>query len=199
VTDPWASEHGYGGRVDSATLPAGYDLRTASPEAATALAAAYARNREHLAPWEPVRDDDFFTRAGQEDRLAHLQRDVEAGSAVAWLLHHGDAVVGRVTLSNVTGGVFQSANLGYWVDVDHTGRGLATALVRFAAQQATDRGLHRLEAGVQRANVASQAVLARCGFELIGTAPSYLFLAGRWQDHDLWQQILHDRAPETHR
>jgi ribosomal-protein-alanine N-acetyltransferase len=36
-------------------------------------------------------------------------------------------------------------------------------------------------------------VLTRAGFERIGVAPSYLHIAGRWQDHVLFQRILHDR------
>jgi ribosomal-protein-alanine N-acetyltransferase len=38
------------------------------------MSAAYQRNREHLAPWEPVRAETFFTVAGQaasiESKLA---------------------------------------------------------------------------------------------------------------------------------
>jgi ribosomal-protein-alanine N-acetyltransferase len=35
-------------------------------------------------------------------------------------------------------------------------------------------------------------VLTRTGFERIGVAPAYLNIAGRWQDHVLFQRILHD-------
>jgi ribosomal-protein-alanine N-acetyltransferase len=41
-------------------------------------------------------------------------------------------------------------------------------------------------------NTGSQAVLLRCGFEHFGTARNYLFIAGAWQDHHLYQRILHD-------
>ncbi|WP_442858654.1 hypothetical protein [Arthrobacter sp. 9V] len=39
-------------------------------------------------------------------------------------------------------------------------------------------------------NAASQTVLKRSGFERIGVAPSYLQIAGEWQDHVLFQRIL---------
>ena len=101
--------------------------------------------------------------------------------------------VGDVGLSNVVRGSFQSASLGYWVDVDHQGRGIATAAVALAVDAGfAELGLHRVEAGTLRHNVASQAVLQRNGFVRIGVAPAYLHIAGRWQDHVLFQRV-HDR------
>ena len=41
-------------------------------------------------------------------------------------------------------------------------------------------------------NVASQRVLERAGFEAYGMAPKFLFIADAWQDHRLYQRILHD-------
>jgi ribosomal-protein-alanine N-acetyltransferase len=89
--------------------------------------------------------------------------------------------------------VLRSGALGYWVDVEHLRRGLAVGMVEHACEQALARGLHRVEAGTLLHNVASQRVLLRCGFEEYGTAPSYLFIGGAWQDHRLYQRILHDR------
>ena len=52
-----------------------------------------------------------------------------------------------------------------------------------------------IEPGVQAAtlphNAASQRVLTNNGFALIGVAPRYLRIAGRWQDHLLFG-MLHD-------
>jgi ribosomal-protein-alanine N-acetyltransferase len=36
-------------------------------------------------------------------------------------------------------------------------------------------------------------VLRRAGFTEYGMAEKFLFIAGRWQDHILFQRILHDR------
>ncbi len=54
-------------------------------------------------------------------------------------------------------------------------------------------GLHRVEAAALLHNTASQRVLERNGFARIGMAPAYLSIAGRWQDHLLFQLI----APEA--
>ncbi len=176
----------------AAPLPAGYDVRPLRMDDAAGLAAAYVRNREHLAPWEPVRPDSFFTVEGQRAAVA-AQLELEASlRGAAWVLTSGADVVGRVNLNNVVLGVFRSASLGYWVDRDHQGRGLATAAVRHAVEGAGARRLHRVEAGTLLHNTASQKVLLRAGFEHFGTARGYLFIAGAWQDHHLYQRILHD-------
>ena len=53
-------------------------------------------------------------------------------------------------------------------------------------------GLHRLEAGTLVDNVASQRVLEKNGFELIGLARNYLHIAGAWRDHLLFQRTAED-------
>jgi ribosomal-protein-alanine N-acetyltransferase len=174
-------------------LPRGYRIRELDVADAPALAGAYRRNREHLAPWEPVRDESFFTERGQATASAGQLASARQGLVVPWVVTHGERIVARVNLNNIVRGVLRSGALGYWVDVEHTRRGLAVGMVEFACEEALARGLHRVEAGTMLHNVASQRVLERCGFEVYGTAPSYLFIAGAWQDHRLFQRILHDR------
>ena len=50
-------------------------------------------------------------------------------------------------------------------------------------------GLHRIQAETLLHNTASQRVLRRNGFVRIGTAAAYLKIAGRWQDHHLYQVL----------
>ena len=180
---------------DTIPLLPGYAVRPPSVDDAAALAQAYLRNRDHLAPWEPVRDEEFFTEAVQHRDVEARIAAAAAGRQDSWVLWHGEEVVGRVNLSNIARGVFQNANLGYWVDHRHTGRGLATAAVGFAVRRGTELGLHRIEAGTLTDNLPSQAVLRRCGFVEFGLAPQYLFIAGAWQDHVMFQRVLHDDDP----
>ncbi|UYQ63722.1 GNAT family N-acetyltransferase [Streptomyces peucetius] len=180
-----------------AELPGGVRLRPATALDAPALTAAYVDNRDHLAPWEPRRPDEFFTVGGQSRRLAERLGEYEAGRLVPWLLVAGDGrVVGTITLSGVVRGPFRSASLGYWTAGDQQGRGLATAAVAAVCCLAADElGLHRIEASALVDNVRSQRVLEKCGFEPIGLAPRYLHIDGRWRDHRLFQRILHDGPP----
>lgn len=173
-------------------MPDGYLIRELVLDDAPALAAAYVRNRDHLKPWDPSREESFFTEAGQTASVVGQLASVTAGQQGAWVITRGDDIVGRVNLNNVIMSVLRSSSVGYWVDHAHLRRGLATASVRFAVEEARKSGLHRVEAGTLVDNTASQSVLLRCGFELYGVAPKFLFIDGSWQDHNLYQLILHD-------
>ena len=140
----------------------------------------------------PLRPDEYFTEAGQRASVRAKLAAVELGQVDAWLLHHGSDVVGHLSINNIIRGVLQSASIGYMVDQEHLGQGLATRMVQHAVRRAGDLGLHRLEAGTLVDNVASQAVLLRADFIHYGTAEKFLFIAGRWQDHHLYQRILNE-------
>jgi [ribosomal protein S5]-alanine N-acetyltransferase len=139
-------------------------------------------NREFLAPFEPLRDERFFTSEGQRERI-------EANSPGAFAIIVDGAIVGGVTISDLAYGTFRSAHLGYWVAQRLNARGLATQAVGEAAEIAFgELALHRLEAGTLVHNVASQRVLEKNHFERIGLARRYLQIAGKWQDHLLYQR-----------
>ena len=166
-------------------MAGGSRIRALTPADAAELAALYAANRDFLAPFDPIRPDDFYTAEGQRLRLSYAP----PGGYRFAILDDG-AIAGIVNVSNVVHAAFDSANLGYFVDRLRNGRGLATeavgAVVAFAFGQAQ---LHRLEAGTLVDNVPSQRVLEKNGFERIGLARRYLKIAGEWQDHILFQRL----------
>ena len=170
--------------------------RLIRPDDAPALAAVLRDNREFLAPWEPVRDEAYFTDAGQQEVIAGLLLGYDQGTTLPHVIVDGDELVGRITLTAIARGPFQSASLGYWVAEAANGRGLATKAVRTIARLAfEDLHLHRLEAGTLVHNAASQLVLQRNGFIRFGTAPKYLKIAGAWQDHAMFQLLAPDNTP----
>jgi [ribosomal protein S5]-alanine N-acetyltransferase len=157
-------------------------IRPLRPEDAAELAALLVENRDFLAPFEPLRDETFFTAEGQRGRI-------EAHDSEAFAILWDEQIAGTVTISNIVYGPLQSANLGYWVAQPLNGRGLATKAVGEVAELAFGRlALHRLEAGTLVDNLASQRVLEKNGFERIGLARRYLQIAGEWRDHLLFQR-----------
>jgi ribosomal-protein-alanine N-acetyltransferase len=153
-------------------------------------------NRNFLAPWEPVREDEFFTPERQRRDIAQALAGYEHGASVPCVILRSGEIVGRVTISDIVRGAFQSAHLGYWVGRAHNGQGVATAAVAAMLGLAFDElGLHRLQADTLVHNTGSQRVLARNGFTRIGLAPRYLQIAGRWQDHVLHQRLNEPVAP----
>ncbi|MDQ6825700.1 MAG: GNAT family N-acetyltransferase [Candidatus Eremiobacteraeota bacterium] len=157
----------------------------------------YERNRAHLEPWEPARDEAFFTLAHQQARIAEDEIAAEQGSRVRWIMFDASdsEIVADIALSNIRRGVIHAATLGYAVDAQHQGRGYATeaavAVVRFAFDVLN---LHRLETGYQPQNDRSGRVLRKLGFLVEGYARDYLLIAGAWRDsilvsltNDAWQ------------
>ncbi|WP_295010685.1 GNAT family N-acetyltransferase [uncultured Microbacterium sp.] len=175
-------------------LGSGIRLRPLRPGDGAPLATAYRRNRAHLAPWEPARTEDFYTASRQTRAVSHTLREVSVGRSAAYVLSDDEErIVGRVNLSDVVRGAFDSCHLGYWIDATLTGRGLAQRAVAEVARRARDEwGLHRIQAATLLHNAASQRVLRATGFSEIGCAPRYLRIAGEWQDHLLFQRILAD-------
>jgi ribosomal-protein-alanine N-acetyltransferase len=171
-------------------------VRPVRIEDAEALAALYRANRAYLEPFEPARPDGYVTSAGQAARLAAMLAEQQEGRTLPYLIEVDGRPVGRVTVSNVARGPFCSGSLGYWVAAAHAGRGVATRAVGRVVEECFARhGLHRLEAATLLGNLASQAVLRRNGFTLIGHAPRYLRIAGGWRDHLLFQRLADEPRP----
>ena len=102
-------------------------IRPLELDDADGLAALYARNREFLRPFEPDRDDAFFTPEGQRARVEQALEGARAGTRFGYaILDAGDEIAGVLGLENVIRGASRSATVSYWVDRDRNGRGLAS-------------------------------------------------------------------------
>jgi ribosomal-protein-alanine N-acetyltransferase len=159
------------------------------------------RNAEHLRPWSPSpppgANPAGFTELGRS--IARHRRDWKAGSGYVFvMLLRGtrEPIIGRIALTSVTRGPFQSAQLGYWMDAGHVRRGLMSEAVDATLAFAFQRlGLHRLQAAVMPHNHVSRAILQKRGFREEGYAERYLRIAGKWEDHVLYGLTLEEWRP----
>ena len=164
---------------------AAHAIRRLVPGDAEELTALLAANRAFLAPYVPDQPAGFFRANTQRARIARAEH-------LYGILDRG-ALAGTIALTNLVRGEFQSANVGYWVGEARNGRGLATRSLGALVEVAFDGlALHRLEAGTLVDNVASQRVLEHNGFSRIGIASRYLWIAGGWRDHVLFQRTAED-------
>jgi len=165
--------------------------RVVSLDDAEALARLVSANRDYLAPWSPLQDDAYFTADGQREVLIRQLAAYDRGAMLPLaILDSAGAVAGSINLNSIIRGAFQSASVGYWVSESSAGRGLASAAVADVTGLAFgELGLHRLDAATLLHNTPSQRVLLRNGFRPFAVAESYLKIAGRWQDHILFQLL----------
>jgi [ribosomal protein S5]-alanine N-acetyltransferase len=165
--------------------------RVVSMGDAEPLARLLSANRDYLAPWSPLQDEAYYTEDGQRQVLARQLAGYERGAMVPLaILDSGGAIAGSINLNSIIRGAFQSASVGYWVSESRAGRGLAAAAVADVTELAfSELGLHRLDAATLLHNTPSQRVLMRNGFRPFAVAESYIKIAGRWQDHVLFQLL----------
>ncbi len=160
---------------------------TRTDDAAAAVAYVSA-NREHLAPWSPVPPVDWYDEGAWRTRLAAWDRERRRGQALRTFLRDRDGgpILGTANLTRITRGAFEACNLGYSLAREAEGKGLmAEALDALLCHAFGELGLHRVEANHMPANIRSEALLRRLGFQREGYARGYLRIAGRWEDHVL--------------
>jgi ribosomal-protein-alanine N-acetyltransferase len=163
-------------------------------EDAPRLIRYYKENKEHLAQWESVRAEEFYTEAFWLSEISRIRDEFVSGQSLRLLIvdkpDPGETIIGLCNLRNIIRGAFHGCYLGYSLHHQAEGKGLMfEALTAFLAYAFNDMGLHRVMANYMPTNERSARLLRRLGFEVEGYARDYLFLAGKWQDHVLTSLI----------
>jgi len=155
---------------------------------------AVEQSRHRLARWNPVDPDDLA-------RALLLQARDRRTFLIHALSVQGDHdIVGKVNVSDVVRGRFQSAAMGYDAYDPYAGHGLFADGLRlvlnllFTPGEAGGLGLHRVAAAVQPGNVRSAGLLRSLGFRREGFSTSMLWLPGAdgrnaWQSHDSYVML----------
>lgn len=147
------------------------------------------RCKKWLTPWEPTVDgvpmDTTSTFEHFQSRIAAFERGVQFDSSYGFGVFLNDGTfIGEVSLGTVIRGPFQSVLLGYWIDQDHAGRGLAVEAVSLVVDYAFGAlGFKRVEVAIVPRNVASVRVVEKLQFEYEGISRDYIEVAGKREDH----------------
>lgn len=145
-------------------------------------------NRAHLAPWEPLREAEYYTLehclktiSGSRDSAQH-----DRGYPLLVFDPSSQTMLATCSFSNIVRGAFQACHLGYGVAARMQGQGLMREVLEAGIAWAFDElRLHRIMANYLPRNERSARLLASLGFEREGYAKRYLQIAGNWEDHIL--------------
>ena len=162
-------------------------IRRLTAADAEELTALRVRNRTTISEYEPDWDDPeaYYTVDGVRAWI------VDGNERFAIL--DGEQIAGMISLTGIVYGALCTAMIGYFVDAERHGRGLATAAIgEIAGYGFRELGLHRLEAGTAVDNLASQRVLEKNRFTRVGLLRAHLRIRGEWVDHYLWERIVGD-------
>jgi RimJ/RimL family protein N-acetyltransferase len=145
----------------------GVVLRRATAADEGAITDAIAASLEHLQPWMAWADGNATSPERRAEYLARVEEGWASGSDFAYVVVDPDerSMLGAVGLHRRIGP--RAIEIGYWVHVDHGGRGIATAAARVATAAALALpDVDRVEIHCDEANVRSAAVPRRLGYRL---------------------------------
>lgn len=166
------------------------ELRLLRPNNAEEMLNYYNKNKKHLMPFEPSRDDSFYTLQVQKHILMEGYRQFLSGTAVNFGIYINGNLIGKIQMSNIVLGVFRSAFVGYSISEEEQGKGYMKEALKLLIDFAfNEMGIHRLEASTLVDNIRSQRVLEGCGFRFLGINEKYLYINGEWRNHKAYYLI----------
>lgn len=166
------------------------DVSVLTPNDAEDVLKYYIKNKDYLRPFEPDREENFYTMSVQKRNLIESYKQYLNGDSVNFGIYRNEKFIGKIQISNIIMGVLKSAFIGYSIDENEQGKGYMKEALRIVCNYAFDEiGLHRIEASTLSDNKKSQRVLKACGFKELGISEKYLFINGQWRDHIIFYNI----------
>ncbi|MEO0328409.1 MAG: GNAT family protein [Pseudomonadota bacterium] len=166
-----------------------FELREPKRDDYEAWVALRKLSTNFLKPWEPTWPTDDLTPIGFQRRLRVYARQRQNGTGQTFFLHDNSAnlLMGGLSLSRIVHGFTRSAMLGYWMGVEHAGKGhMQKAVPALLDYAFSTLRLRRVEAACIPTNARSIHLLTKCGFHKEGYARQYLEISGKREDHILF-------------
>lgn len=157
------------------------------------VSALIVRNQRRLARWEPWAEHPA-TVAALRSFIRSCLDGFAAGTQVQTYIGVGGRLVGscgiRISVPARTG------EIGYWLDAEHEGRGIATRSARALVTSAfQERGLLRMELRTAVDNVRSRALAERLGFVQEGIQRAAQVFSNRRTDMALYSTLAREWRP----
>lgn len=169
-------------------------LRLAEPHLAAEAFAVIDRNREHIARWMSWPSGTKTAEDVEAYARRTLAEFAERKQLSMWVYENGKLVGGAGWTDwneqNLSGAQFASADIGYWLSEDATGRGIMTRCVRALLDLAfREYSLHRITIRCEVGNAGSSGIPKRLGFKKEGVMRHACRYADRWVDHELYAML----------
>ncbi|MFK7789279.1 MAG: GNAT family N-acetyltransferase [Phycisphaeraceae bacterium] len=177
-------------------------LRLHEPRFAEEVHSVAIANREHINRWMPFLCDSYNLESSREHARESLQGFADRTKITLTVLEHGE-VVGSTGWTDwnqqslFDGRLdYASADIGYWLAKEATGRGLMTRAVRAMTTLAFEAyGLKRLTIRAEPENEASWRVAERAGYQYEGLLRGVATFDGRVVNHKLYAILAEECKP----
>lgn len=180
-------------------------LRLPEIKEAVTIIEFYRKNETHLTPWEPLKNENYYTISFWQKIILRMRRECLKKQSLRLNLYEKSTqtLVGMANFTNFERGAFQSCRLGYKLGQAYEGQGFMYESLQAAIAYIFHQlNFHRIEANYLPHNERSANLLKRLGFQIRGKEDNYLRINGRWETHILtsllnpaWQDSF---ANQTH-
>ncbi len=174
------------GATERFELGAGFFLRPPLMEDAENLARAVAESLDSLLPWMPWAAYEPMSVQGRRRLIDQWRQEFRLGDNYNFLIFHGTTAIGVQGLHRRIGP--GGLELGYWINPAFAGRGISShAAVALTAWALSKEDVGYIEVHNDAANLPSQGVARKAGFEKLLERPSPIDAPGETGIELVWE------------
>ncbi len=168
------------------------ELRAADPSVAQEKYEAAIKSRNHLLPWLTwIRFYDNADAEAMTDFQKLKAKEFEEGTNFTYDIFYDDTFAGCVELMHLNR-QYHSCEIGYWLSIGMTGKGIMTSAVNAITRTAfDDLDMHCVAILAAEQNIKSRAVAERCGFKLDAILPERILIEDDFQNECVFSKINH--------
>lgn len=170
-------------------------LRTFVEADARVLAQLLQNNKFYWSIYEPLHREEYYSEQTQLRKILEGIRLSQENREFSFGIFDSESgqLIGHISLYAIKRLPYSSAFVGYSMDQNYAGRGIATEAVALVLDFAFNKlNIHRIEAYVAPENLASVRVLEKSNFVREGLLRELLFINGQWVDHYMYAMLQRD-------
>lgn len=141
------------------------------------------KNKEFFESMLPARPDGYENREIFVSMMDRLLEEQANHRGYFYLIVENGTVIGRMNYFNIRGQESMHAEVGYRIDKDYIGMGIGKKMLGVLLERGeTIHGFSSIEAGCNKDNNASIALLKSTGFHAIGCRYKDICINDKWVD-----------------
>ncbi|WP_125153213.1 GNAT family N-acetyltransferase [Clostridium rectalis] len=162
-------------------------LRTPTMNDISAIIKYYKKNETYLAPFEPVKCDDFYTEDFWEKKIKNMIKEIHNKTSLRLFIYennHPDIVIGTISFKDFSPFPSYTCNLRYSIAKTKQGNGYMTESLKLAIKYVFEElHIHKIIAKYMPINDKSNNLLKGLGFYVEGYFRECVLINNHWEDH----------------
>ncbi len=168
-------------------------IQTINKNYAPKVLSFYEDNKSNFEPWEPQREDNFYTLPYQRASLtieSNLMSEGRLSRFWVFTKEKPDEIIGSICFQNILREPYRSCSLGYKFSHRYLHLGYAyESLSKCIEIIFKEYPIHRIEAFIMENNLPSLRLIERLSFQYEGISHDYARIEGVWTDHRRYSLI----------